>query len=187
MTKIELRKAKKAQRNLLNKAEVLSKSKLICDRLVSLDEYKNSDSLFLYSSVNNEVSTVCIFEEAITDNKSILMPRVYDKYMEFFRVDSLQDMAKGYMGIPEPTGNVRCFGKNNLLILPGLAFDKNFNRLGYGGGYYDRYLAAHEGQNFVKVGICYDFQLVEAIETDLYDRKVDIIVTESRILKSNEY
>ena len=98
--------------------------------------------------------------------------------MEFHRITSFDDTELGMFNIPEPKCGEIVEDSDVLIIMPGLAFDDEFNRIGYGGGYYDRYLDRKQNCNFVKVAFAYDFQMVDHIEVDDYDYKVDVIITD---------
>lgn len=103
------------------------------------------------------------------------------KYMEFVKIKSYQDLAPGYMGIMEPVSDDYASLKNGLLVMPGIAFDTQKNRIGYGGGFYDRYLQQHMS-DFYKTAICFDYQIVEHIMSEEFDIKPDKIITEKRII-----
>ena len=105
--------------------------------------------------------------------------------MEFYYIGAEEDLEPGYMGIFEPVIANVAEAKNALMILPALAFDSNFYRLGYGGGYYDRYINEHPKSKFIKMGLAYNFQYMRHnyIDAEWYDKQVDVIVTPDRLYR----
>ena len=184
MSKQEIRDNINKQKNLLTHDQIKEYSELLTQKFVSQDFYKNSEVLYSYISFNNEILTNPIIEHAWKAGKKVAVPKTYKKpLMDFCYIKSFDDLAITKFGILEPISNDIADDKNALILMPGLAFDENFNRIGYGGGYYDKYLADHSSNNFLKVALAFDFQIVPYIETNEYDMKVDAIITPSRIIK----
>ncbi len=144
----------------------------IYNECISMPAYKNAEYVLCYVNYNDEVDTHRLIRRAIQENKKVYVPKVLDPSageMDFYSIDSLAETEKGYHGIPEPEMNVRnsfepvysaidwSLRKKILIIVPGVAFDRKLNRIGYGRGFYDRYLSAHS--EAVSVGLCYDCQL----------------------------
>jgi 5,10-methenyltetrahydrofolate synthetase len=195
--KTELRKIKIAERNELSDSFVEKASKQICDRIISLEEYKKADVILGYFSARNEVRLDNIFQEAIGSGKRVYLPKVISKTeMKFYRFMSEQDLVPGHFGIMEPAA-AECFelgeltnGMRVLMIMPCVAFDNEGNRLGYGGGYYDRYLSeaaeikeqqrglADENIEFTTIAAAYEMQRVEQIPVIDTDIKPDRIICE---------
>lgn len=152
-------------------------------RLLALDEYAKAETIFTYVSKSIEVDTFAIINAAFANHKRVAVPRcVPDTFdMEFYYITSLSDLEKGAFGVlepvPEKCEKVTHYGKA-LCIVPGLSFDAQGYRLGYGKGYYDRYLAQFRG---VTVGICYLGCIQWNLPHGYYDRPVDILITEKYV------
>lgn len=148
-----------------------------------LEEYRSAGAIGLYAPVDNEVSTELIFRDAARQSKKIFYPKANAsrKNISFYRVRDLTELTPGYAGILEPAttekGEVDAMA---LLVIPGLAFDLNGNRLGYGLGFYDRLLQNYHG---CKIALAYEFQLSDSLPTCSTDVAVDIIVTEERVVR----
>lgn len=166
---------------------------VICYRLMALDEYKNADSIFVYADYNKEVKTGAIIADALRQGKKVALPRVYnmemtgdgkpEKYMKFHYITSMDDLETGYRGIREPRAELTCADMDTsdaLIIMPIVGFDEERNRVGYGGGFYDKYLGSHSFKK--KIGVAYDEQKVDKVEgADSHDIKPDMIVTQKNI------
>ncbi len=186
MTKDEIRVTKRRQRDELSKKEQEQLGVLIRDRLFQSEEYRKSNSVFTYVSFRNEVDTKIIINQSLKDHKKVFVPRVEQERMNFYEIKSINELSPSSMGILEPTGKneLRYQNKeqgeaqeNLLMLLPGLAFDYKGNRIGYGAGYYDRYLSEVGVERFNKIALGYDFQMEEGIIFDKFDIKVDGIIT----------
>ena len=149
-----LRQEMRCIRNSLTKEEIAVKSQRIFKKICSNNVYKESEYIFSYVSFRNEVDTTWFHEKVFEDNKVLLLPKVLTKEkMEFYKVSDLDDLECSPMGIFEPKDTCKLFKIDQtpgLMILPGLAYDFSGARLGYGGGYYDRYLEEiqHNGDSF---------------------------------------
>ena len=164
---------------------------LIFERLLSLCAVKQTEWLYVYVSYRTEVDTLRFIKFFLKENdlqkkecqKHIAVPKVNGNDMEFYEITSIDDLEEGYYGIPEPVGGQPVNVKDIVMIMPGLAFDTSFNRIGYGGGYYDRYLKRNEENNIVKIALAYDFQVLKDEITDIeeYDIRPDIIITDKNI------
>lgn len=183
MDKKEVRQLIKGYRQNLSDEDVEIQSRLIIDRLKKSDIYKDAENVFLYISYNREVDTYMLLSQCLTDGKKVYAPRVLSKTdMEFYRIMDEHDLVSGYMEIMEPSDaceKVRT--RDGLFIMPGLAFDYDFHRIGYGGGFYDRYLSA--GNTFVKVALAFDFQLLDSIPYEEHDLKPDYIITQTQFIR----
>ena len=185
MDKSEIRAYIKAKKREMTEAEIEARSAILCDKFLELQEYEESSVILCYLSYNQEVRTDAIIENALIDGKIVAVPKITGEgKMEFVCIDSLEDIRPGAFGIPEPdtcklgAGPDRIANENRMLVLmPGLAFDSEGNRVGYGGGYYDRYFAAHPETEFIKVALCYDFQLLEEVPHTDEDYKADIVIS----------
>lgn len=180
MNKREARKIVKEKKLLLSTSEVESYSKAVTEVFVKQDFYRDAYVIYPYLAYNTEIDTKYIIERAWQDGKIVAVPKVLDDTdMEFYIIRSFDDIKPGYHGIPEPVTRETVSSKEVLMIMPGLAFDDAHNRVGYGGGFYDRYLEKKEseGIQFKKISLAYDFQLFDNLEVEAYDIPVDTIVT----------
>lgn len=172
MTKDELRKVMiEKRKNIINKKELSTK---IVDKLLSLGVYKKAKVIALYKSMKDEVDTSYLISEALKE-KIVLLPRIIDNKIVFIAVNNDTKYIRSNFDVLEPIGEVYK-GIIDLIIVPGVSFDQELNRLGYGKGYYDKYLG---NKNIYKVGICFDKQIANKIPIDNHDIKMDIIITES--------
>ncbi len=157
----------------------------ILNYLLNSDFYNNSETILIYVSIGTEVDTSGIISHALTNNKTVAVPYCSGKTMLFYGINSTDDLAIGAYGIPtvNPDNSKLIIpDSKTLCVVPGLAFDKNGARLGYGGGYYDRYL---NDKNVLTVGLCYQKCIAEKIPTEKYDVKLSNIITENGILSLN--
>lgn len=180
MNKSEARKIVKEKKLLLSEHEVDSYSRAVTEVLVKQDFYRDAQVIYPYLAYNTEIDTKYIIKRAWQDGKTVAVPKVLnDTDMEFYIITSFEDVELGFHGIPEPKTSETVSSKEVLMIMPGLAFDGAHNRVGYGGGFYDRYLEKKEseGVQFKKVSLAYDFQLFDNLEVEAYDIPVDTIVT----------
>ena len=187
MNKKEIRALIKAQKKQLSPAEIKLYSEKVCEILCAEQIYKDAKVIYPYLAYNQEIITDRLIERAWADGKAVAVPKCYeDNRMEFHRISSFDDTECGMYGIPEPKCGEIVDDDDVLIIMPGLAFDTEFNRIGYGGGYYDRYLERKQNCNFLKVAFAYDFQMVEHIDVDDHDYKVDVIITEKGCLYAGQ-
>ncbi len=182
--KNELRKKYRALRNTY--CESVLSSKLVTDKFLNSEEYKSCNEIFIFLSFGSEIETRHIIKKALEDNKIVALPYMTGKphEMVFIKISSLSELVKNKIGIYEPVyneENIVLSNENTIIIVPGLVFDINKNRLGYGGGYYDKYLS--ENKYMLSVGLCFDIQITEYVPTDKNDVKPDIIITDRRIIK----
>ena len=184
MTKKEIRKSIKAQKEQLTKEQIRENSHKITRLLLAEDCYKKADVIYPYIAYNQEILTDEMIEDAWKSGKKVAVPRVIDDHMEFFYITSFDDLELGYCDIPEPKTTAVAEDQNILILMPGLAFDRNFNRIGYGGGFYDRYLDTKSDRKFTKVAFAYDFQLLEHVETEEHDYKIDALIIPDQVFKA---
>lgn len=185
-TKAEIRKRILEVRKGLTDEEVASKSEAIVQKVIKTPEYKEADNILLYADYCREVMTRGIFEDALLHRKRIYFPRV-DKLMhtmEFHQIISVRQLERGYMDILEPREDVRPRYRfqpreDTLAILPGVAFDTSGYRVGYGKGFYDKFLA--DKRQISTMALAYACQIVDEIPRDEHDIKMDKIVTEEII------
>ena len=169
---------------LKRKAQIEIKEKLdasIYNKVISLDQYKTCDSIFIYLDYNYEVDTRNIIENAIKHNKKVYLPRIENKKMITVPIYDLNNLVKSNFNILEPIGNEEKIRDNTLIIMPGVAFSEKGERIGYGGGFYDRFL---NNKNNVRIALAYECQIYKDLPTEEHDIKVPIIITEKRIIKN---
>lgn len=164
---------------------------LIAKRLLELPAYQAAGTLFSYLSFGSEVSTRGLIERTWADGKTVALPRCIPEThgLAWHRVGSFEELSRGPYGIDEPlpcdTSAIDAADAppSSIAIVPGLVFDRRGFRLGYGGGYYDRFLASFQG---VSIGLCRSAFLAESLSElgaiDAHDRAVDIVLTETEAL-----
>lgn len=174
MNKQELRSDIRKKKRAMTEEEILSKSEALGKMLFESKCYKDAKVIYGYLPYNQEVRTVPMLEQALRDGKRVAVPKVYGDEMRFIYLDDLTQVAGGYAGIPEPIadGPVAC-EKEALVLMPGLAFDPQGHRIGYGGGFYDKFLASEP--EHPTVALCYDFQVLPKLDTEEFDIPVDVV------------
>lgn len=151
------------------------KSAIIFDKVINTQEYQHSHIIALYKNLESEVNTDKLITYSISIGKIVLLPKVVGNDMVFYQITKETIFLKSNFGVYEPMEKDNYDGNIDLIIVPGICFDKNNNRLGFGKGYYDKYLT---NNNLKKMGICFKEQLVESIPTDDNDIKMDLIITD---------
>lgn len=170
----ELRRDKIRLRRLMSEEERMCKSNEIVRSVLKHEIYRKAESLLIYVSYGEEVSTQELIKTALAEEKRVFCPKVERENMKFYRIFSLEELKAGFHGILEPDGNTPAYeGQDNaaaLLLAPGTVFDREGHRIGYGGGYYDRYLGAFaEKERPYCIGLCFACQLTERIEPKEHD------------------
>jgi 5-formyltetrahydrofolate cyclo-ligase len=178
-----LRDHARSQRASLSAAEVEEKSGLICRHV--LEVLDGTSPLMVYVSKPFEVSTKDLIGHLIAQGKSVVVP-IIEKDTKTLRLSFLEDPAvlqESTFSVPEPVGHELPARASDVkaVIVPMLAFDKKGNRLGYGAGYYDRFLSLHP--HLTRIGIAFACQEVDEIPTDATDASMDIIITDTRIIR----
>lgn len=183
--KTEMRKAFLEERTSMPKEEQIEKSKIIFEKLINSQEYKNADWIFTYIDMGSEVKTIPLIEKAWADKKHVAVPIAKaNRLMYFVEITSFHNLSRTKMGVMEPNIGIESQvypNEKTMFIVPGSMFDEEKNRCGYGGGYYDTYTQEKNVNN--TIGICYDFQVLEKIPTEEFDRKLSKIITEKRIIE----
>lgn len=182
MNKKDLREKYKKIRNDIENKEL--KSKIITDKIINSEIFNESEVVALYSNLPSEVDTTFLINNSLNKGKIVLLPKVIDKFsMEFYKIESIKDLNVGSFGIKEPN-NINKISREDidLIIVPGICFDNSFNRIGFGKGYYDKYL--YNDNKIIKIGICFDEQILanNSIETTEFDIKMDMILTDKNTL-----
>lgn len=183
--KRNIRKEVLMKRSKMKAEEKELKDNIILEKLFQTDLYKNARNIFTYISFGDEINTIKLIKRAFKDKKNIAVPKTYreTKTMHAIFIHSLRELKENYMGILEPIDDSIVVKKEDidLIIVPGTVFDREFNRIGYGGGYYDRYLEDIAYKNN-KVVLAYDFQIIDKIESEEHDIKMDLIITDKEVI-----
>lgn len=175
MNKQELRRAIRERKRAMTEAEIQSRSEILAEKFAASDAYKAAKTIYGYLPYNQEVRTVPMLQRALDEGKRVAVPKVYGDDMKFIYLDDLTQVAKGYAGIPEPIADAPVAQDETALVLmPGLAFDRQGHRIGYGGGFYDKFLAREP--HHPTLALCYDFQVQEALQTEEFDIPVDTVI-----------
>ncbi|MBT3465202.1 5-formyltetrahydrofolate cyclo-ligase, partial [archaeon] len=180
MEKQELRKEFLKKRKKFSIDNVVHLSKKINSNLKILKEYVNANSILFYVSFGNEVDTHELIKKAILDGKKVYVPKMNGEDIEVHLLKDFSTLKENKLGILEPNGSeaIKSIDEINIIIIPGVAFDKKGNRIGFGKSNYDRFLKNIEVK---KIGLAYDFQVVENIEIEEHDIPIDILITESKL------
>lgn len=182
MEKKLIRKEIFAGRKLLTAEQIEQESHKITEKILAMDAYKNAGAVYIYVDCKGEASTKELMDAALKDGKKVAAPRVYGEDMKYFYISSVEDLEPGYFGIPEPKETLPLADDEEaLLIVPGVAFDKERHRCGYGKGFYDRYLAKHVRHTTVAIAL--DFQVVEEVPCNEFDILPMVLCTPTAIYK----
>ena len=175
MDKTELRREIRARKRTMTEAEIEERSARLARLFFASRAYQNAKTIYGYLSYNQEVRTVPMLRRALEEGKHVAVPKVYGDEMKFIYLDDLSQVAKGYAGIPEPIADgPEANDPEALVLMPGLVFDPQGHRIGYGGGFYDKFLAREPGHP--TVALCYDFQVLPRLETEEFDIPVDTVL-----------
>lgn len=179
--KNKLRREIKAERRSMNKEEKSILDDGIFRNLLKCEEFLRAETVLVYRSTEIEVSTEKIISYCLEKNIKTALPRCFENHtMKFYYYDGKTALEKSAYGIYEPyaeeSNEVKSLGKGTVCIVPALAFDRDGFRLGYGGGYYDRFLAAHE--EVTAIGICYSMNIFGHLPRNEFDRKAAFVATE---------
>lgn len=176
LSKLDLRKHYRAVRNAIPSQQVIDRSTEIERLVLSMDRIEQAGSVFVYVSSGNEVRTHELISALLDRGKTVAVPRVSARpgVMQAVVIRAMNDFAPGRFGIPEPTTPEVFDETPDVTIVPGIAFTRSGERLGQGGGYYDRYLANHPATH--KVGVCLSEQLAEELPREDHDALMDEVV-----------
>ena len=177
---------KELRREILKRREALSvqererASTLLAERIIGHQWFYRAEVLLGFVNCGSEISTVEILSEALKHGKKVYVPRVEGVDLIFYRIFSMEDLTPGYKGIPEPAGDTERYQyrvkeqallEKTLLLMPGVAFDPMRNRMGYGKGFYDRFLADKEELQIYSIAVGYQCQMVEQVPASEHDIK----------------
>lgn len=184
--KSRLRTLYLSRRKKLSESEIRDYSKAVCSGLTSLSDFKKASSLALFYPKGAEVNTTPIFKRSIKNGTDTCFPRVSGKSLHFYKVNRLSELSPGYMGVFEPdaAGERLEADDIDLVLVPGLAFDLSGGRLGFGGGFYDRFLKKIPVSK--TVALAFDFQIADHIPVAGHDVKIGRIITESRVINCSD-
>ncbi|HCW53189.1 MAG TPA: 5-formyltetrahydrofolate cyclo-ligase [Clostridium sp.] len=164
--------------------------KIITDKFFESNYYKKADNIFIYISYGSEIDTKYIITRAIKEGKKIYVPRTEfsERLMNAVRINNFDNLIKSKYGALEPKKDKTFIDPNDLdlIVVPGVAFDKNGGRIGYGAGFYDRYFKRINDENksrIMKLVLAYDFQLMDKVPTDKDDVSIDAVMTEKQFIK----
>lgn len=181
-SKVQLRKRMKAVRNALSETERNLYSMQISDRLCKQSWYAKADTILVYSAIQSEADLDLFCKKAWADEKKLYFPKVFGEKMDFFCVSDASQLTSGAFHVMEPdvdTYPLEIFSSAQSqvpILVPGVAFSKRGERIGYGKGYYDRYIGAHPG--LLPIGICFECQLLDELPAEPQDIAMCQIVTE---------
>lgn len=175
MDKKELRKAIRQKKRAMSAEEIEQKSQALTEAFLRSAAYQSAKTIYGYLPYNQEVRTVPMLEQALRDGKRVAVPKCYGDEMRFIYMVDLSAVEKGYAGIPEPIADEPVADDESALVLmPGMAFDPQGHRIGYGGGFYDKFLAKEP--DHPTLALCYDFQVLPHLETGEFDIPVDTVI-----------
>ncbi len=189
-TKEHIRKLALEKRNSLSLNEKLYKSDKILEFLITTSYWKNAKYILAYADFKNEVMTDKLILTAILEGKEVYLPKIEDNEMSFYRIYSLEELISGYFGIREPIGllsekiNPEDIDDPMLIIVPGTAFDIECNRIGYGKGFYDKYLKQYELNN--TIGLAFECQIFDEVPHTKQDEALSYLITENRIIENGK-
>ena len=180
--KNELRSEYRKKRHDMSAEEKASLDARITERFLSSMSYKHASQILLYASTDEEISTNAIFKEAIKDGKKCFFPRCFEhSKMEYYRADSEEDLIEDKFNIKAPIESAEIYTPqpSDICIVPAMTYDRKGFRLGYGKGFYDRFLPKFMG---VKIGFCYSSFMRNQLPRGRYDISVDSIITEKGVI-----
>ncbi|EYE89205.1 5-formyltetrahydrofolate cyclo-ligase [Fervidicella metallireducens AeB] len=174
------------KRQSMTEMDFIKNSNSVFNNIVSWQLFKDKNNLMLYYSFRNEVDTLDIIEECFRCGKNVILPKTIKETTTILpcKIDSVLELIKGEYGIMEPPEK-EIFSKNNIdiIFVPGVAFDKRGYRIGYGAGYYDRFLRDFKG---IKVGMCFEFQVLDDVFPEEHDVSMDYLITERGIINTGD-
>lgn len=175
MNKQELRRTIRERKRAMTEEEIVERSNALAEKFYNSPAYQAASTIYGYLPYNQEVRTVPMLQRALDEGKRVAVPKVYGEEMRFIYLEDLTQVSKGYAGIPEPIADAPVAEDQRALVLmPGLAFDPQGHRIGYGGGFYDRFLAKEP--HHPTLALCYEFQMQAHLDTEEFDIPVDTVL-----------
>lgn len=176
MDKTELRRQIREKKRAMTAEEIERRSQELGRKFAATEAYRRAKTIYGYMPYNQEVRTIPIMRQAQADGKRVAVPKVYGDTMKFLWLDDLGAVAPGAYNIPEPIADEpEADDETALVLMPGLAFDPEGHRCGYGGGFYDKFLAAHPSHP--TIALCYGFQMLDHLDVDAHDIPVDAVLS----------
>lgn len=176
MGKKDIRRFVFQKRKNTEDEEIYRQSRILCEKIIGMPVFRKTDCIYVYMDYKKEASTRELLDAAWKLGKRVAAPKVFGEEMRYFYIHSYEDVSPGYFGIPEPTpGLEEALEETALLIVPGVAFDRNCHRCGYGKGFYDRYLRAHPMHP--TIGMALDFQIMDEVPCEEFDICPQLVVT----------
>ncbi|MTK13677.1 MAG: 5-formyltetrahydrofolate cyclo-ligase [Clostridiaceae bacterium] len=180
-SKKDIRRIIKDKRSSITAEEREKLNQTIYEKAINSEYYKNAKTIFIFISFKDEVDTLGIIKKSLEDGKIVCVPKVISKQegMVAIRINNFEDMAVSSYGILEPKDTTNIIKENlvDLTFVPGLAFDKKGGRIGYGGGFYDRFLKDMR-KDAKKIGLAYSFQIIDEVPMEEHDLFIDGIITD---------
>lgn len=181
--KNHLRQSSRDLRNSFGEEFIQNASASVCEKIVELVEFKNSDTVLMYFPIKNEISPIPLFDIAIKSGKIVAFPvcNTDNNTLIFKQNSNLNELNKSHLGLFEPNENSKdvVITKNTLCIVPALLFSRDGYRLGYGKGYYDRFL---DNFNGISVGISFSSLVCDSLPKEDHDKKLNILITENEVI-----
>ena len=175
MNKSELRSHIRTLKRAMSEESITLKSDFLAHAFFDTSFYRDAKTIYGYVNYNQEVRTKPILEQALRDGKQIALAKCYGDDMRFIQVSDLNTLSKSKSGVPEPIADEpEGDDETALVLMPGLAFDPQGHRCGYGGGFYDKFLAAEP--DHPTLALCYEFQMLPHLETEAHDIPVDYVL-----------
>ncbi len=184
------RKITLAARDCLSSSDRQVMSDRICKKILLLDEIQSSETLFVSVAFRSEVETALLIKELLRQGKKVAVPVTLvaeKRLLPVLICDMEKDLVPGYCSIPEPRRELRASNAIkgstiDTILVPGSLFDEQGGRMGYGGGYYDRFMA-NEAPSARRIGLAFEIQVVDALSLQPHDVPLDLIVTEKRLIR----
>lgn len=175
MDKKEVRRQIREQKRAMTPEQIEQASAKLTQLFLATQQYQKAGTVYGYLPYNQEVRTIPLLAQALKDGKRVAVPKIYGDEMRFIYLTDLGAVEPSDKGIPEPVADEPVADDPTALVLmPGVAFTENGQRIGYGGGYYDKFLANEP--NHPTVALCYGFQIVPQLPTESYDIPVDLVL-----------
>lgn len=183
-TKGKIRQISRAARDAMTPQAIAEESVRICTHIMESEVFRQSKRCMLYYPLGSEASLLSLAEQCFAMGKRVAFPRVTGETMEFVEVTDMSQFSEGCFHVMEPTGTDVVTWEDALVMTPGVAFDRNGGRIGYGKGFYDRYFAAYPA--LVRMGAALRPQLTEDVRADAYDKKMHYVVTPDEVIRIRE-